>query len=195
MRIIGVNLRRFLVPPSEIGALYLDSARKRFETLKRMAERAMDQVNEADLDWAFNSECNSLQIQVQHLHGNMVSRWTDPLNTDGEKPDRRRDEEFIASGYMGRGELMALWEEGWGTLMSALISFSPEDLARTIHIRGEAHTLIDAINRQLMHTAYHVGQIVHLAKERVGERWQTLSIARGKSSGFRPEGQNAWKTR
>jgi hypothetical protein len=177
------------------GDLYLDSARKRFETLKRMSEGAFAQVSDADLEWAFNPECNSLRIQIQHLHGNMLSRWTDPLTTDGEKPNRRRDDEFIAAGPVPRAELMRLWEEGWKALMDSLASFTAADLSRAIYIRGEAHTLVDAINRQLMHTAYHVGQIVHLAKERAGERWRTLSIARGKSNEFRPAGVNTWSTR
>jgi len=175
--------------------LYLDSARMRFETLKRMSERAFEQVSDADLEWAFNPECNSLRIQIQHLHGNMLSRWTEPLTTDGEKPGRRRDDEFVSAGPVNRVELLRLWEVGWKALFDSLASFAPEDLARTIYIRGEAHTLIDALNRQLMHTAYHVGQIVHLAKERSGERWQTLSIARGKSGEFRPQGANAWSPR
>lgn len=180
---------------SNIATLYLVSARKRFETLKRMSERAFEQVADADLDWAANPECNSLRVQIQHLHGNMISRWTDPLTTDGEKPTRERDSEFIADHPANRAELMRLWEAGWKPLFDSMDSFTAEDLLKTIHIRGEAHTLVDAINRQLMHTAYHVGQIVQIAKERVGDRWQTLSIARGKSREFRPEGVNTWKTR
>jgi hypothetical protein len=180
------------VDSTDSGALYLESVCKRFETLKRMSERAFDQVSDADLEWAFNPECNSLRVQIQHLHGNMLSRWTDPLTTDGEKPGRRRDDEFITQGPLIRTDLLKLWEEGWKTLFESLASFTPKDLARTLYIRGEAHTLVDAINRQLMHTAYHVGQIVHIAKERVGERWQTLSIERGKSVEFRPQGVNAW---
>lgn len=181
--------------PPDIGATYLDSARKRFESLKLLAERALGQVSDADFAWALNPECNSLRIQIQHLHGNMLSRWTDPLTTDGEKPTRQRDAEFIAQGFAGRNELMAKWEEGWAALSAALASFTPADLTRTLYIRGEAHTLLDAINRQLMHTAYHVGQIVHIAKERVGERWQTLSIPRGKSKEFTPKAVNTWSTR
>ncbi len=180
---------------SDPGALYLDSARKRVETLKRMSECAFEQVSDAHLEWAFNPECNSLRIQIQHLHGNMLSRWTEPLTTDGEKPGRRRDGEFIVSGPLSRADLLGIWEEGWKALFDSIATFTSGDLARTIYIRGEAHTLVDAINRQLMHTAYHLGQIVHIAKERTGERWQTLSIAREKSGEFRPQGVNAWSPR
>jgi len=180
---------------SRIAEIYLDSARKRFETLKRMSEGALKQVSAEDLEWAANAECNSLRIQVQHLHGNMMSRWTDALTTDGEKPTRDRDGEFVSDGPMSRPELIALWEEGWRVLFAALDSFTGDDLTKTIYIRGEAHSLIDAINRQLMHVAYHAGQIVQIAKERVGTNWKTLSIARAKSREFRPEGVNTWKTR
>ncbi len=180
---------------TEPGALYLQSVHMLFDTLKRMSERAFEQVSDADLEWAFNPECNSLRVQIQHLHGNMLSRWTEPLTTDGEKPGRRRDDEFVASGPLSRADLLSIWEEGWKALFDSIATFTAEDLARTIYIRGEAHTLIDAINRQLMHTAYHVGQIVHIAKERTGERWQTLSITRGKPGEFRPQGVNAWSLR
>ncbi len=183
------------MPDSTLAEMFLDSARKRFESLKRVGEGAMEQVNEADFSWAANKECNSLRIQVQHLRGNMVSRWTDALTTDGDKPTRDRDGEFVADGFMGRNEIMALWEQGWGVLLAAMASFKPEDLTRTIYIRGEAHTLVDAINRQLMHVAYHIGQIVQISKERVGDRWRNLSIARGKSNEFRPKEGNTWSTR
>lgn len=178
-----------------LAEMFLDSARKRFESLKRVGEGALEQVNEADFAWAPNRETNSVRVQVQHLRGNMLSRWTDPLTTDGDKPTRDRDGEFVAEGFMGRSEVMALWEEGWGVLLSTLSTFKPDDLTRTIYIRGEAHTLVDAINRQLMHTAYHVGQIVQIAKERVGDRWRNLSIARGKSKEFTPQAGNTWSTR
>ncbi len=179
----------------DLAAEYLDSVRKRFDSLKRIAERAFAQVSDADLEWAANSECNSLRIQIQHLHGNMMSRWTDPLTTDGDKPSRDRDAEFVAVGPKSRAELMVLWDQGWAALYGALDSFNGGDLMKTIYIRGEAHSLVDAINRQLLHVSYHVGQIVQIGKERAGERWRNLSIARGKSREFRPEGVNAWQTR
>jgi hypothetical protein len=179
-----------------VSELFLDSARERFRTLKRTAEGAFRQVSDADFEWAANAECNSLRVQIQHLHGNMLSRWTDPLTTDGEKDNRDRDSEFITNGPVSRTELMRQWEDGWTALLGALDSFKPGDLSKTIYIRGEAHTLVDAINRQLMHVAYHVGQIVQIGKERVGERWQSLSIPRGKSRDYNAsKGVNTWSTR
>lgn len=179
-----------------VSEMFLDSARKRFQSLKRIAEGAFKQVTDADFEWAANSECNSLRVQIQHLHGNMLSRWTDPLTTDGEKSDRDRDSEFITRGPVARAELMRMWEEGWKPLLAALDSFTPGDVTKTIYIRGEAHTLVDAINRQLLHVAYHVGQIVHIGKERVGDRWQSLSIPRGKSRDYNAsKGVNTWSTR
>ncbi len=181
---------------STVSELFLESARARFRTLKRTADGAFKQVADEDFEWAPNPECNSLRVQIQHLRGNMISRWTDTLTTDGEKPDRHRDTEFVVDGAAGRAKLMLQWEEGWKVLLAAMDSFTPEDLAKTIYIRGEAHTLIDAINRQLMHVAYHVGQIVHIGKERVGERWRTLSIPRGKSADYdAAKGVNTWSTR
>lgn len=172
----------------EFGRIFLESARQRFASLKRIGEGAMEQVGDADFEWAANAECNSLRVQIQHLHGNMVSRWTDPLTTDGEKPWRDRDAEFVVQGSMSRGELMQLWEAGWVVLRKGLDSLTPADLSRTISIRGEAHSLVDAIHLQLVHASYHVGQIVQIGKERVGAGWRTLSIARGKSREFRPRG-------
>jgi len=183
------------MPNATLAEMFLDSARKRFESLKRVGEGALEQVNEADFGWAPNKETNSIRIQVQHLRGNMISRWTDPLTTDGDKPTRDRDGEFIADGFMGRSEIMALWEEGWGVLLAALSALTGDDLTKTIFIRGEAHTVLDAINRQLMHVAYHVGQIVQISKERVGERWRNLSIPRGKSREYTPKEGNTWSAR
>jgi hypothetical protein len=179
---------------ADLGATYLDSVCRRFESLKRVGEGALAQVADTDLDWAANPECNSLRLQIQHLHGNMLSRWTDPLTTDGEKPTRQRDAEFQASGAKSRDELMAAWEKGWKMLLDALGSFTTDDLTKTIYIRGEAHSLLDAINRQLMHVAYHVGQIVQIGKERVGDQWKSLSIPRGKSKEFNASKANAWNT-
>lgn len=176
----------------ELGTLFLQSARARFASLRRVGERAMEQIEDSDLDWQANPEVNSVRIIVQHLRGNMLSRWTDPLTTDGEKADRHRDAEFIADKALDRAALMQAWEEGWACFFGALDSFTPEDLEKTIYIRGEAHSLVDAINRQLMHVAYHVGQIVQIGKERAGERWKSLSIPRGRSEQYRPGAPNVW---
>ena len=179
-----------------VSEMFLDSARARFKSLKRMAEGAFKQVRDADFEWAANAECNSLRVQIQHLRGNMISRWTDTLTTDGEKPDRDRDTEFVVDGPASRAKLMEQWEAGWTVLLVAMDSFTPEDLPKTIYIRGEGHTLVDAINRQLLHVSYHVGQIVQIAKERVGDRWQSLSIPRGKSREYNAsKGINTWSTR
>ena len=183
------------MPGDNVSLMFLDSARGRFRSLKRIAEGAFAQVSDSDFEWAANAECNSLRVQIQHLRGNMISRWTDTLTTDGEKPDRHRDTEFIVDGPAAREALMRQWEEGWAPLFSALDAFRSEDLVKTVYIRGEAHTLVDAINRQLLHTAYHVGQIVQIAKERVGERWQSLSIARGQSADYNASKGNTWSTR
>lgn len=169
---------------NDLGAAYLESIRRRFETYKTLGEKAMAQIPDEDFDWVSCGESNSIRVIVKHLAGNMRSRWTDTLTTDGEKPDRRRDTEFDASGPTDREAIMANWESGWACLLDAMNSFTPDDLLRTVRIRGQELTLMDAINRQAMHVPYHVGQIVHIARERAGENWHTLSIARGESARY-----------
>lgn len=167
------------------GQLYLESIRARFHAMKRLGQGALDQLNDADLNWQANEECNSIAIIVKHLRGNMLSRWTDALTTDGEKPDRKRDTEFITDDRgVDRETLMGWWEEGWQCLLAAMDSFEPEDLPKTITIRSEPHSLLDAINRQFFHVSYHVGQIVQIAKERKGTDWKTLSLPRGQSEAY-----------
>jgi len=153
---------------------------------KALADRAMAQVGEADLHRSLGSEGNSIAVLVQHLSGNQRSRWTDFLTTDGEKPDRQRDREFEDEG-LTREELTARWESGWATLFSALAPLNEEDLTRTVTIRGEPHTVLQAIQRQLSHYAYHIGQIVQLARYHVEDRWESLSIPRGGSARFNRE--------
>lgn len=165
---------------------YLESVRKQFLYYKTIAERAMAQLNDAELCWQYNEESNSIANIVKHLRGNMLSRWTDFMTTDGEKPWRERDAEF-ENDQPDRATIMAWWEAGWQCLFDALDSLTAADLGKIIYIRNEGHTVLEAINRQLAHYPYHVGQIVYLAKMAQNDRWQTLSIARNRSNDFNAE--------
>jgi hypothetical protein len=167
-----------------IGAHYLDDVRRQFVKLKAQGERAMAQVQDDDFFRTPDSESNSIAIVVQHVAGNMRSRWTEFLTTDGEKPSRNRDAEFVVEPGDTRQRIMERWEVGWTLVFDALAALTPEHLTRTVRVRGEAHTVLEAINRQMTHYAAHVGQIVYLAKHWAGSRWQTLSIPRGKSKEF-----------
>lgn len=149
---------------------------------KMLGEKAMAQVSEEALFWHYNEESNSIAIMVQHLHGNMLSRWTDFLTTDGEKVWRQRDQEFTAV-VQTREAVMVLWEAGWKVFQEALEGLTEEDLTRMIYIRNQGHTVMDAINRQLAHYPYHIGQIVFIAKMCAGT-WSTLSIAKGQSGAY-----------
>ncbi len=153
---------------------------------KRLGERAMEQAPEESLSLALDRESNSIATIVKHMAGNMRSRWTDFLTTDGEKPDRHRDEEFEAPPRT-RAEVMALWEDGWGRVFAALTPLTESDLSRTVTIRSEPHSVMQAIHRQIAHYAYHVGQIVYLAKHFAGEHWVALTIPRGKSGQFKAQ--------
>lgn len=162
---------------------YLEDSLALFAYYKKLAERAMDQVADADLFTAIDGEANSIAVIVKHMAGNMRSRWTDFLTSDGEKPNRNRDSEF-EDPPATRSGLVALWESGWDCLFSALRPLTDADLASTITIRGEKHSVLQAINRQLAHYPHHVGQIVLLAKHFAGDRWQPLSIPRRASAEF-----------
>jgi hypothetical protein len=165
------------------GALYLRDVTDRFRTQKDLADRALAQVRDEDLAFVLDPESNSLAALVLNLGGNLRSRWTDFLTTDGEKPDRDRDSEFEPTG-MTRQDLLARWEEGWGHLFATLKTLTEEDLTRTVTIRAEPHSVIGAIDRSLTHCAYHVGQIVLLAKHLAGGGWKTLSVPRGGTRAF-----------
>jgi hypothetical protein len=167
----------------DISNAYLEETRDLFRTYKKMAESAMAQVSDIHLLHQLDDESNSIAIIAKHIAGNLRSRWTDFLTTDGEKPDRRRDSEFEEPGRR-REEMMASWEAGWNALFSALDSLSGKDLGRTVYIRGQAHSVLKAIQRSVTHTASHVGQIVFLSKHLCGSNWKTLSIARGRSEEF-----------
>jgi hypothetical protein len=148
---------------------------------KRLAEGAMAQLRDDELFITLDPDANSVAVVVKHMAGNMRSRFTDFLTTDGEKPDRHRDQEFEVTATTTRSEVMTWWEEGWARVFGAIESLEPEDLMRTVTIRGEPHTVLQAINRQIAHYAQHVGQIVFLAKHIRSSKWKTLSIPRGKS--------------
>jgi hypothetical protein len=166
------------------GSEYFDEAMRQFRGLKKLADRALAQADLAAFFTALDDGSNSLALIVKHLAGNMRSRFTGFLTSDGEKPDRHRDSEFSIEPGDTREELERRWEEGWEITFSAIGSLSAEDFRRTVLIRGEPHSVLKAINRQIAHYAYHVGQIVFLAKHLAGSRWETLSIARGKSEEF-----------
>lgn len=167
----------------EFTTSYLADSLSLFRYYKRLGEGAMAQVSDADLLWAPDEEANSIALIVKHLAGNMRSRWTDFLTTDGEKPDRRRDSEFEAPPA-SREALLQLWESGWDCLFAALTPLEESQLGARVRIRGEAHSVLQAINRQLCHYAYHVGQMVTIARERRGRDWQSLSVPRGASAEY-----------
>ena len=162
---------------------FLEDALALFRFSKGLADRAIAQLTDEQLYTTLDPEANSIALIVKHMAGNMRSRWTDFLTTDGEKPNRNRDSEFVDPPAT-RAELLALWEDGWSHLFTAIEPLSEADLARTITIRGEAHSVLQAINRQLGHMSYHTGQIVLLAKHLASDRWQSLSVPRGKSAEF-----------
>jgi hypothetical protein len=154
-----------------------------FRYYKKLAERAMAQVTDEQLLTVLDAEMNSIAVIVKHMAGNMRSRWTDFLNSDGEKPDRNRDTEFSDPPATREG-LLAMWEEGWRCLFTALEPLSGQDMQRTVTIRGESHSVMQAINRQVAHYAYHCGQIVLLAKHFKHDEWQSLSVPRRQSAEF-----------
>ena len=162
---------------------WLEDSLALFAYYKKLAERAMDQVTDPQLFETIDGEANSIAIIVKHMSGNMLSRWTDFLTTDGEKPTRNRDGEFEEPPAT-RAALMTTWDEGWSCLFSALEPLTDADLARTVTIRGEAHSVMQAINRQLAHYPHHIGQIVLLAKHFCCDRWQSLSVPRKGSAEF-----------
>ena len=162
----------------------LEDARREFWSLRRLADRALEQVSDRDFFETLDPESNSLAVLVKHLGGNLRSRWTDFLATDGEKPDRRRDTEFELDGADTRPSLRERWDAGWQALFDTLEALTPADLDRVVTIRGEPHTVVKAIHRALAHAGVHVGQIVMLAKHWSGAAWRTLSVPRGKSEEF-----------
>src|SRR5229473_1685768 len=163
---------------------YLADALQTFRDYKKLAERAFEQISDDDFFRTLDEESNSIAVNMKHMAGNMLSRWTDFLTTDGEKPERDRDMEFEMLPGTTKDELLAYWEQGWERVFDAVEPLQPDDLMRTVRIRGQDHTVIQAINRQLAHYAYHVGQIVFLAKHFRSSDWQSLSVPRNKSAEF-----------
>jgi hypothetical protein len=169
-----------------MNSSYLSSVISQFSLYRTLGEKAMGQMKDEMLFWQFNPESNSIATIVKHLVGNMLSRWTDIFNTDGEKEWRNRDAEFL-NDIDSRDELMALWSSGWDQLFETLNSLQESDLEKTIYIRNEAHTVMHAINRQLAHYSSHVGQIIYIGKMVCNEEWKSLSIPRNRSDEFNQE--------
>jgi hypothetical protein len=167
-----------------ISQHYLEDAITEFRKLKSLGERALEQLEDAQFFVILDRESNSIAIIVKHLAGNMRSRWMDFLTSDGEKPDRHRDQEFIIDENTTRAQVMQWWENGWQYVFNAIEPLQPEDAMRTVMIRHEPHTVVQAINRQLTHYASHIGQIVFLAKHLKSSEWKTLSVPRGMSEQF-----------
>jgi len=167
----------------EINRNYLESVYKQMLYYKTLAEKAMEQIHEDQLFVTYNENSNSIAVIVKHLAGNMLSRWTDFFTTDGEKEWRNRDAEF-ENDFNSKEELIAFWNKGWDVFLTTLQSLQPDDLTKIIYIRNQGHTVVDAINRQLAHYPYHVGQIVFYAKLLKETEWNSLSIPKNKSKDY-----------
>lgn len=165
------------------GNEYLKVVRERFKSVKELGDKTINQLSEDDIYWVLNKESNSVAIIVKHLSGNMVSRWSDFLTSDGEKSYRNRDQEF-ENNISSKQELIAIWEKGWNILFDTLSDLGEQDLLKNIYIRSESHTVVDAIERQMVHYAYHVGQIVYIGKQLKDKDWKSLSIPKGKSEEY-----------
>jgi hypothetical protein len=165
---------------------YLESSIKQLQYYKLLGEKAIEQLPDDKLFWQYNEDSNSIATIILHLWGNMLSRWTDFLTTDGEKEWRNRDAEFENS-IQSKGELLAKWTEGWDCFLNALKQLTDDDLQKIIYIRNQGHSVMEAINRQLAHYPYHVGQIVYIAKMAADGEWKSLSIPKGNSQSFNAE--------
>jgi hypothetical protein len=165
---------------------FLGSVRKQFEYYKQLGDKTFEQLQPEALFYRHNEDSNSIAVIVQHLHGNMLSRWTDFLNSDGEKEWRKRDEEFEEM-INDKATLLAKWSEGWRCLFNALDALQPEQLSQIVYIRNQGHTVMEAINRQLAHYPYHVGQIVFLGKMLANNNWKSLSIPKNQSKSYNAE--------
>jgi hypothetical protein len=168
---------------NSLGKEYLATAIKRLRYYKLLGDRTFEQLEEKDFLYQPNAASNSIAMIIQHLHGNMLSRWTNFLTEDGEKESRKRDEEFTALPYT-KAQLIEIWEQGWSCFLGALESLTEEDLLKTITIRQEPLIVIDAINRQLAHYPYHIGQIVYIGRMIKDQSWKSLSIEPGKSAEY-----------
>ena len=164
-------------------SLYIDSIKKRFLYYKNLGDKTFEQLTDEQIFWQYNEESNSIATIVKHVSGNMISRWTNFLTEDGEKPWRNRDSEF-SNSLKNKTDVIELWENGWRVFLDALSEINEQNLESTIYIRGEAHSVLDAVNRQLAHYPYHIGQMVYIAKMLKNNDWKTLSIARNTSEDF-----------
>jgi hypothetical protein len=163
---------------------YLADAISSFRAYKKLADKSIAQVTDEELFVTLDEESNSIAVVMKHMAGNMISRWTDFLTSDGEKPDRNRDMEFVIESTTTRDDVIAYWERGWKCVFDAIEPLTPADFARRVTIRWQEHTIVQAINRQLTHYSYHIGQIVFLAKHFRSSEWQSLSIPRNRSAEF-----------
>jgi hypothetical protein len=173
-----------------LGEHYLEDALYTFRYYKQLAERALAQISDEDFFRTIDDESNSIAVNIKHMAGNMLSRWTDFLTTDGEKPERNRDMEFVMLPETTREEMLAYWDTGWKVTFDAIEPLNESDLMRTVTIRGQVHTVVQAIDRQMAHYAYHVGQIVYLAKHFKSSEWHSLSVPKNKSAEFTAQFQN-----
>lgn len=158
---------------------YLKVVLERFRSVKDLGDKTISQLSEDDIHWNLNEASNSVAVIAKHLGGNMMSRWSDFLTSDGEKPYRNRDQEF-EDDISSKRELITVWEKGWNTLFDTLSGLEDQDLLKRINIRGESHTVLEAIERQMAHYAYHIGQIVYIGKQLKDENWESPSIPKGK---------------
>ncbi|CAN5547999.1 DUF1572 domain-containing protein [soil metagenome] len=170
-----------------LAQTYLDSIKKEFTNTKKLADKAMVQISDEDFFFEPNEQSNSIATIIKHMHGNMISRWTEFRTTDGEKPTRNRDTEFESIFYTDKDDILEKWETGWKCFNDALYSVKTEDLENIILIRGEEYSILGALERQVAHYAYHVGQIVYLARFLAKKNWVSLSIPKGKSEEFNKE--------
>ena len=166
-----------------IGSEYLKIVQERFNSVKSLGDKTINQLPEEDIHWKLNEASNSVAIIAKHLGGNMISRWSDFLTSDGEKSSRNRDQEF-EDDISSKQEMITIWEKGWKTLFDTLGELDCQDLLKKISIRGEDHTVLEAIERQMAHYAYHVGQIVYIGKQLKDDNWESLSIPKGNSEEY-----------
>lgn len=167
----------------DFGNEYLKIVKERFESVKDLGDKTICQLSGKDIHWKLNESLNSIAIIAKHLSGNMISRWSDFLTTDGEKTSRNREQEF-EDDISSKQEMITIWVKGWNTLLDTINGLENQDLLKYITIRGEKHTVLEAIERQMAHYAYHVGQIVYIGKQLKDESWETLSIPKGKSEEY-----------
>ena len=179
-----------LMSSDSIVQNYFDDALKSFRSYKKLAEKAFAQLKDEEFFITLDEEANSVAVIMKHMAGNMFSRWTDFLTSDGEKPNRNRDMEFVIESKTTKSDVIDYWERGWACVFNALEALSPQDFEKTVKIRGEDHTIVEAINRQLTHYSYHVGQIVFLAKHFRSANWQSLSVPKNRSAEFNAQMQN-----